>query len=167
MKPRALASATALGLLLLSGTAQAVAQRRPPAVESLRKLPLNERRKALEGLPPDRRKEAESRLDRLNALSPRERDSLERRYEEFQKLPPRRQQQARMMFRQFNDLPPKRHAAVEDAMHLLRRLPPSGRADWLESPQFQRRFGRREQEILRTFESLLPPAAAPSPDRNE
>lgn len=95
-----------------------------------------ERQKQLSKLPPERRQQIETRLERYQNLSPQQRQQLQQRFEAFQKMPPERQD------------------AVRNEIQNLRSLPPAQRKERLSSPDVQQNFSNDEQKLLR--QSLSP-----------
>ncbi|MBL0160603.1 MAG: DUF3106 domain-containing protein [Bryobacterales bacterium] len=134
----------------------------PNRVERFRQLTPDQRKKALESLPPGRRQQAEQRLQQLDTLPPAERDALDRRYEAFQNLPFEQQQLARQVFRKLNALPLSRREALRAEMDTLRRLPPQERSGHLLHPALRKRFSSKERAILNDFSSFL--STPDSPD---
>ena len=125
-------------------------------IQQLEKMSPAERQKALEALPPDRRRNIESSLDRLQKLSPEERAQLQDRLEKFKNLTPGEQKQVRQLAQQFRALPADRRPIVGRELDLLRKLPDNERDARLSSPDFKQRFSREEQKILRQSSTLLP-----------
>lgn len=148
-----------IALMVICRPLFALAQpaRRPSGgpVDRIRGMPQDQRKRTLETLPPDRRKQAEMRMQRLDALPADEREALQRRYEAFQKLPSEHQQRARDMFQQFNALDDNRRAKVQSEMDSLRTLSQTERLDRLKSQQFKKKFNRNEQSILSDYSALL------------
>lgn len=142
-------------LLLALAAPISLAQRQPTPIERLRALPPAERRRLLDRLPPDRRKQAEDSMNRLDRMSPEEQHELDRRYEFFQKLPPGRQQDARRLYRDLTALPPERHSAVRRQIDLLRSMSSAERASFLSAPQSRSLYNRKERAILADYVSLL------------
>src|SRR5690349_15193242 len=66
----------------------------PPgaAIERLNGMTPQQRQRALDRLPPDRRAQVEKRLERYNALPADVKERLREQYTEFQKLPSEKQQ---------------------------------------------------------------------------
>src|SRR5436190_18557983 len=99
---RFIASAAIITFLLFCGSA--IAQpKRPPVrpgkmgappngmIERLNRMTPEQRQRALDRLPPERREKVERRLENFNALPPEEKDRLRQQYQAFQKLPPEKQ----------------------------------------------------------------------------
>ncbi len=128
---------------------------RPNLVDRLRAMPPAERRRFLDRLPPDRRKQAEDRMDQFDRLTPEEQQELARRYEFFQKLPPARQEEARRLYRDLNALPPERHAAVRRELDQLRAMSSAERATFFRGRAFKSAYNRKERSLLEDYVSLL------------
>ncbi|MCU1260137.1 MAG: hypothetical protein JWO80_3022 [Bryobacterales bacterium] len=142
-----------------SGTGVSARTSRPAGdqqIQKLEKMSPAERQKALEALPPDRRRNIESRLDRLQKMSPEERAQLQDRLERFKNLPPGQQKEVRQLAQQFRALPADRRPIVRRELDLLRKLPENERDARLNSPDFKQRFSGEEQKILRQSSTLLP-----------
>lgn len=144
-----------LAAILTAGALPVYAQRRGaravPPVERLRRMSPEQRRRALNQLPPDRKKAAEDRLDRYSKLSPEERSRLNRQWDKFRKLPPERQNQLRNAFRDFQSLPPSRQNAVRAEAGRLKQMGAASRSERLNSPEVRRNFSSRERTLLREF----------------
>ncbi|MEO8661691.1 MAG: DUF3106 domain-containing protein [Bryobacteraceae bacterium] len=154
MSPRSLRRtavvlAAALGGVL--GTA-VYAQRRAvksmPAVERLRRMTPDQRRRALAELPPARRQATEQWLANWEKMTPDERRQLTRRYENFQQLTPERQQELRGVYHDYQLLAPARQTAVSAEAARLRKLSKSERLKELHSDAFQGRYSTPERDIL-------------------
>src|SRR5207244_9505780 len=75
------------------------------AIERWSRMTPEQRRRALDRLPPERRQKIEEQLERYQNLTPEQRDQLRFRFQTFNQLPPEKRDAARMLFRQFNQLP--------------------------------------------------------------
>lgn len=113
---------------------------KPPApgpLANFEKLTPEERQRALNNLPPDRRKQLERRLERFKNLDPDQRDRLQARLQEYRMLPLDRQDEVRR------------------ALQRLRRLSEPDRKKRMESEEFRKRFSPAERKLLE--EVLIPP----------
>src|SRR5438128_12631176 len=124
------------------------------AIERWSRMTPEQRRRALDRLPPERRARIEQQLERYQSMTPEQREQLRFRAQTFAQLPPEKQEQARGLFRQFNQLPADRKAALRGEFRNLRSLPPADRASRLESDEFRSGFDNREQRILRELSNL-------------
>lgn len=127
----------------------------PNSFDRLRALPPEQRRLLLHRLPPDRRKQAEDRLERLERLSPAEQQELSRRYQFFQQLPPERQEEARRLYRDLNALPPRRNASVRHQIDQFRAMSSAERAACFQTREFKSNYTRKERTLLQDYVSLL------------
>lgn len=145
---------TALVLAALGGvlgtavSAQRRATRSMPAVERLRRMAPDQRRRALAELPPERRRATEQWLANWEKMTPEERQQLTRRYENFQKLTPQRQQELRGVYHDYQLLAPARQTVVSAEAARLRKMPESERLTELKSDAFLGRYSTAERDIL-------------------
>jgi len=117
------------------------------AFDRLNRMNPEQRRKAIEKLPPDRQKQMEQR--------PEERDKLANRYESFQQLPEAQQEAMRRLYRRSNTLPPERRDVLRGEVRELYRLPASDRMARMNSDEYRNKFSRQEQTMLRDFADSL------------
>jgi uncharacterized protein DUF3106 len=143
-------------LLILAGgvSAQRPGKRvgPPPAnglIERLNSMSPEQRKRALDRLPPERRERVQRRLDNYNALSPEAKERLREEYQQFQKLPVERQDSIRRSFRQLVALPQDRKPVVRREVVRLRQLTPEDRASKMDSDDFRSRFSESERQIIR------------------
>lgn len=159
--------AAVAALLLSTGTLCAQPRRPMPrpapktgaVIERLNRMTPEERQRALDRLPANRRARVEERLNRLNSLTPEQRERLRGQYEEFQKLAPEKQEAARRAFRDLNQLPMDRKRAVRRAVMRVRNMTPQERNSTIESDTFRSRFSDSERQIVRDLAETPPPAA--------
>ena len=142
-------------LLLTLAPPLVFGQRPPTPIDRLRAMPPDERRRLLERLPPDRRKQVEDRMRSLDQMSSEEQQELDRRYEFFQRLPPERQEEARRLYRDLTALPPERYAAVRKQLDQLRLMSSGERADFFRSRPFKSAYARKERSLLEGYVALL------------
>src|SRR5262245_26492977 len=126
-------------------------------VDKWNRMTPDERQKALEKLPPERRQKIEQQLNRYNNLSPEERRQLRNRYQMFNQLPPEKQNQARRLFRLFGELPQERQGMVRGEFETLRAMPEADRRARMNSDEFRNKYNSREQKILGDLSGLLAP----------
>ncbi|MDX2151068.1 MAG: DUF3106 domain-containing protein [Bryobacteraceae bacterium] len=129
----------------------------PQAIERWQRLTPEERQRALDRLPPERRRMIEERLREYNSLSDEERERLADRYEEFRKLPPREQREMRRLFQTFRDLPPARRRVVRMEVEFLRGMAPEQRRARLAGDSFRERFSADEQKLITGLAGRTPP----------
>lgn len=114
-----------------------------------------ERQRALEKLPPERRERIEQQLKRYQSLSPEERQRLRARMEAWDRLPPEERDQRRELFRRFSSLPDDRRPMVRRELNYLRNLPEADRQARLASEAFRNRYSPEEQLLLREMAGKL------------
>ena len=132
-------------------------RRRPPAFERWRQLSPEERQRAIEKLPPERRRRLQEQFDRLDHMPEQQRRWLEQRYERFRNLPPERQQRIREVYQRMRDLPEDRQWMVHREFRHLMNLTESERQERIESEEFRDRFTNDERRMLTDLVRLLPP----------
>ncbi|HBY63484.1 MAG TPA: hypothetical protein DEH78_26975 [Solibacterales bacterium] len=120
----------------------------PTPIERWQQMSPEERQKALDRLPPERRKMMEERLREYRQLSEDEQARLSSQYEEFRKLPPRRQREMRRLFQEFRELPMERRRVVRRELEQLRGLAPGERKSRLASGEFRERFSESERRLI-------------------
>lgn len=158
-----LLSYVAVGLLAALGFAvvPAEAQRRPaqPKVrpkdrplDRLQRMTPVERKRALEDLPPARRRQLEQRLERFDHLSPEDRARVDR----FREFSSDRQQSVRRAFGDLNQMRPRRQDTVRRELRDLRGLSEADRRSRLDSSDFRERFGPREREVIEQLSDVVP-----------
>lgn len=128
----------------------------PTVLDLLEQMTPEQRRQALEKLPPERRRRLEQRLEAYERLSPEERERLRQRYDRFRALPAERQQATRLLFERFRQLPPGRRVLVRRTVRRLSLLDPPARQRWMSRPQFRTRFSPEERDIIADFLQLNP-----------
>ncbi|MDQ6663808.1 MAG: DUF3106 domain-containing protein [Acidobacteriota bacterium] len=116
----------------------------------------DERRKALEGLPPQRQQQIERRLNQYQQLPPEERQKLLDRKKRFDELPPEKQAEVRQVARQVSELPPNRRGQVRGELNLLRNMPESERRARMNGEEFRSKYSPAEQQMIREASSILP-----------
>lgn len=132
----------------------------PPAnagmIERLNQMTPEQRKRALDKLPPERREKVEQRLENYNALPQDVKDKLSEQYQEFQKLPPDRQNAIRRSFRQLSELSDDRKPVVRRELNRLRRMKPEERGAAMESDRFRERFNESERQLLFDLSNSFP-----------
>src|SRR2546423_2571644 len=98
------------------------------ALERWSRMTPEQRSRALDRVPPERRQKVEEQLERYQNLTPEQREQLRFRAQMFSQLPPEKQDQARRLFRQFNQLPPDRQGALREEFRNLRGMSEADRA---------------------------------------
>jgi hypothetical protein len=136
--------------------------RRNPAqvkkqINRINGLPAHERRRLIERLPPERRSEAERRLQRFNELSPEEQDQVLREYDQFQSESPERQRAVRRLWQQFSEFSAERKPQLRREVQALRAMAPEEREERLASPEFRERFSPKERKFLGDLSKTFDP----------
>ena len=126
-------------------------------VDKFNRMTPDERQRALEKLPPERRKKIEDQLNWYNSLTPQQRRQLRSRLQAFNQLPPEKQNQTRRLFRQFGELPQERQEPVLKEFENLRVLPEAERRARINSDEFRNKYNSHEQRILGDLSGLLSP----------
>ena len=132
---------------------RAAARRR--LIERWNQMTPAERRRALEKLPPERRRAIEERLERFRNMPPGERQQLQRRLERFNELPPGSQEAARRLYQRFATLAPERRRSLRQEFNRLREMPEAERQARMESQEFRNRFDPKEQQLLHDLTGLV------------
>jgi hypothetical protein len=132
--------------------------KRPPAiVERWNRLTPEERQRMLQRLPPGRREQLESRLERYNNLPKDEKEQLGQRFQAFQQLPSGKQEQARRLFRRFTALPEERRPVVREEFDNLRSMTDGDRRARINSEEFRNKYTLAEQQLLQDFSAVIAP----------
>ena len=127
-----------------------------PAVERLVNLNPEERRKALQKLPPERRKQLEERLHQYDLLTPAQKARLYGQYQNFSGLSPEQQAHLRKLFQRFNNFPPERQGALRAEVQKMQTLPASDRRARMNSDEFRNLYNQREQALLAELAKAVP-----------
>jgi hypothetical protein len=135
--------------------AQGAARGGPNALDRWNRMSPEQRQRALEKLPPERRKQLEDRLERWNQLPKEQQERLRERYERFSSLPADKQQLVRQQYNRFRQLPPERQQELNREYAQLRDLPGPQRQERLNSDEFRSRFSPEDQQILRDLSENL------------
>ena len=172
MRPLSYASMLLLALAFFAGSAVVVSAqpkakmpggvlRRPPnekqvrrigEFERLDRMSPEERKKALDRLPPARRQRIEEGLAQYRSMNPENRERLRN----FQKLPEEQRDSIRQNFHRMQELPLERRVLVRRELQQLRNLTPEERETRFQSPGFKRRFDANEQSLIRDTIVNLP-----------
>jgi len=137
-------------------TRRGVPRAATPIDEFLRMSP-EDRRKALDQLPPAKRRRLEERIQRFNQLPAPEQQNLRGMYDRLNELPAERQTAVRGSLREFAAQPADRKKAMRQALRSMASLPEAEREARMSSPEICSRFSQQEQGILRSMSQLLPP----------
>jgi hypothetical protein len=126
-------------------------------LEKFQRMTPQQRRRALNALPPERREMFERRLEEYRSLEPEERQRLARQLDNFRQLPPERQKAIRQMRRKLADMPAARRRMMAGEIQELRGLDEEARRERLNSAEVKERFSEEEREMLQDLSSVLEP----------
>ncbi|MSV30317.1 MAG: DUF3106 domain-containing protein [Bryobacterales bacterium] len=124
------------------------------AVDRWNGMSPEDRERALQRLPPERRKRLQTQIERYNNMPDEERGRLRRHYDQFQRMPPEKQARARELFKELSELSPERRRTLRRETEALRALSESGRNARFESESFKTRFSEPEQKLIRRLGNL-------------
>lgn len=126
------------------------------AIERWERMTPEQRRRAMDRLPPERRRRIEERQRRYENLPPEARERLRGRYEKFQKMPSGQQDRLRKLYRRFQNLPEARRAALGLEMRRLRDMPEKERQEAIESPEFRENHSPSERKMVKDLLATEP-----------
>lgn len=127
------------------------------ALEKLRRMAPEERERALEDMPPARRRMMEQRLDRWNRMPPARKQRLQGSFENFRQMKPEQQENLRALVRKFNEtMPADKRVDGRRALTRLRSLAPEARKEFLASPRMKQRFTDSERDLLDEMSQSMP-----------
>jgi Protein of unknown function (DUF3106) len=130
---------------------------RPEAFEKFRRLTPEERKAALNNLPPQRREIMERRLEEWEKMTPEERQRVEGSYARFQEMTPERQQEVRLLYRRFSEtFPAERRPQAQMTIRRLKGADPEERKRILESKRYQQSFSEDERKLIEQMVNELP-----------
>jgi hypothetical protein len=108
-----------------------------------------ERKKALQKLPPERRKILEDRLRQYDKLSPSQKDKLHA-------MSPEQQVRLRRLYQRFNNFPPERQGALRTETQKMQSMTDAERRARMNSDEFRNRYNQREQALLAELAKASP-----------
>jgi hypothetical protein len=126
-------------------------------LERLQRMTPEQRRRALDQLPPERREAMRKRLEEWERTDPEERRRMQQQLAEFRTMPPEQQNRARRVFRQFQLQPPERRALMREELDAIRPLSLDERRGRMNTAAFKEKFSLAERRILLEFSDLFPP----------
>jgi len=126
-------------------------------IDKFMQMSPEERRKALNRLPPEQRKRLQERLQKFNNLPPERQEELKNLYNRLNQLPAERQQAVRRSLNQFARQPADRKQAIRRELRSMSSLSSEEREARMASQEFQGDFSDKEQKIVRGMSELLPP----------
>jgi hypothetical protein len=130
------------------------------ALERFQGLSPEQRQRALDRLPPERRKQVEKRIESYNQLTPEERDRLQGRLNDFSKWSPARKEKARDVFRRFQEIPAGRRQALREEFMSWRSLTDDELESRVASDEYHSKYSDTERNIL---EELVRLRTSPEP----
>ena len=129
---------------------------RTPIDEFMRMSP-EERQKALDRLPPQKRRRIQERLQKFNQLPQQQQQVLRNMYGRLNQLSPERQQVVRKSLNQFSQQPQDRRQAMRQELRSIAPLGAGDRESRMSSAEFREKFSEKERGIMRDMSELLPP----------
>ncbi len=130
--------------------------RRTP-IQEFETMAPEQRRKALDRLPPAERQRLQERLQKFNQLPPDQQRSLTNLYNRLHELPPERQEAVRKSISRLSQQAPERQQAIREELRGMAGLTPEQRQERMSGPDFRKTFSKKEQEIVRDMSEVLPP----------
>lgn len=124
------------------------------ALDQFRKMSPEQRQKAMENLPPERRRAIQERMEKYNQLPPEERERLEGRVQDFRQWSPERQQMARRVIQRVNQVPPERRHMIREEFQSWHDLSNGDVRARMNSDEFRNKYSAQEQDILREMAKL-------------
>lgn len=127
------------------------APRRPAAssaIERFSRMSPQQRDRLFEGMPPERRRQIEERIDQYQRMTPEERQAMEERLRAFESLTPEQQERARRVYRRFADLPADRRRAIQDELRSLESMTTERRRERVASADFESQFPLYERRLM-------------------
>lgn len=126
-------------------------------IEEFQTMSPEQRQKALDRLPPEQRQKLQDRLDQFNQLPPERQRALKNLYNRLHELPPQRQDAVRKSINKFSQQPPERQQAIREELRSMAGMSREERQAHVSSPEFSKKFDKKEQEIVRDMTEVLPP----------
>ena len=127
-----------------------------PVVERLMNMNTEERKKALQKLPAERRKQLESRLLEYDRLTPAQKAKLQGQYQSFSGLTAEQQAHLRRVYQRFNNFPLERQEALRAEVQKMQTLSATDRRARMNSDEFRNRYNQREQALLAELAKAVP-----------
>ena len=120
-----------------------------PAVQRLANMTPEERKKALQKLPPERRKQLEARLRVYGKLTPAQKGKIHG-------LSPEQQAHLRKLYQRFNNFPPERQGELRAETQKMQNMSDAERRAHMNSDEFRNRYNQREQSLLSELAKASP-----------
>src|SRR5215472_845104 len=130
--------------------------RGPGAVERGDRTPIEEfetmspeqQQRALNRLPAEQRQRLQERLQKFNQLPPEQQRALKNLYNRLHQLPPDKQDAVRKSINNFSKQTPERQQAIREELRSIAGMSPDGRKNHVSTPEFRKKFNKKEQEIV-------------------
>ena len=132
--------------------------RRTAELDRFDRMSPEQRRKALDRLPPERKQRIEQGLEQYRAMNPENRERLRN----FERMSAEKRDAVRQSFVKMQELPQPRRAMVRREVQQLRGLTDAERDTRMQSEAFRRRFDANEQGLIHEMVSNLPLSLSPS-----
>lgn len=130
--------------------------RRTP-IEEFRTMSPDQQQRALDRLTPQERQRLQERLKKFDQLPAGQQRSLNNLYNRLHGLAPERQDAVRESINNFSRLPAPRQQAMREELRGMVGLSDKDRQARMSTPEFQEKFSKEEQGILRDMSEVLPP----------
>ncbi len=127
-----------------------------PIVERLVSMNPDQRKKVLQKLPPERRKQLESRLHDYDRLTPAQKANLQLQYQSFKGLSAEQQAHLRRLYQRFNNFPSERQDALRVEVQKMKAISAADRRARMNSDEFRNRYNQREQALLAELAKAVP-----------
>ena len=115
-----------------------------------------QRKKALQKLPPERRQHLEARLLEYDRLTPAQKVKLQGQYQSFRGLPVDQQARLRKLYQRFNNFPLERQDALRTEVQNMQALSAPERRARMNSDEFRNLYNQREQALLAELAKAVP-----------
>jgi len=125
-------------------------------LERLSKMNPEQRKKALNNFPPQRRALLEQRLERYERMTPEERRRINQQVEQFQQMPEDRRAKVRQLYEKFETFAQDRKPFLRQELQRLRTMEPARREFRMGNPRFRAMFSESEREWLGAMVEALP-----------
>lgn len=126
-------------------------------IEEFETMSPEQRQKALDHLAPDQRKKLQERLQKFNELPPEQQQALKNLYNRLHQLTPDQQNAVRQSITKFSQMPRDRQQAIRGELRNMATMSPEVRKTYVSTPEFRRKFSKKEQEITRDVSEVLSP----------
>jgi DNA-directed RNA polymerase subunit F len=138
------------------GRAPAAERGAQTPIEEFETMPPEEQRKALDRLPSDQRQKLQERLRSFNQLPPERQRALKDLYNRLHQLPAEKQDAVRKSLNKFSQEPPERQQAMRQELRSMASMSAGERKTHVSTPEFRRKFSKKDQDIIRDMSEVLP-----------